>query len=212
MKSWDDYLSAIRPWLPDCPDMIIRDAVKDAAAEFCEETECWIESADLDVVPGEREIPIASLIVPTSMTIVHPVWMGNEDGDIEPRSPRWLDRNRPGWRYENGTPEFFTIPVRGTILRLAPHPETALSLVVEVAVKPSDIATDGPDDLYEDYRKEIQSGAIAILADIPNKPWTNDKLVMSNNAVFESGKARALIRSTRGNTRAPLRTTINYRF
>lgn len=211
MKTWDDYLSDIRPYLPECPDLVIRGTVKDVAAEFCEETECWIESADLTVVPSEREIPFASLIVPTTVTIVHPVWLGNEDGEIEPRTPRWLDRNRPGWRYANGAPEFYTMPVRGTVMLLAPHPETSLTLQAEVAVKPSDLATEGPDDLYEDYRVPIQAGVIAVLADIPNKPWTNEKLVLRNTAAFEAGKARALIRSTRGNARAPLRVPMNYR-
>ena len=212
MKTWYDYIDSIRPYLPECPDVVIADAVKDAAIEFCDETECWIETTDIVVVPNEREIPFASLTFPSTVTPVHITWLGNADGDLTARTPRWLDRYRPQWRYENGPPEFYTMPVRGTVLLLTPHPEESLTLDVEVAVKPSDTATEGPDDLYEDYRKEIQAGAIAALAEIPNKPWTNPKLAERSFATFEAGKGKAIAKATRGNARAPLRTASDYRF
>jgi hypothetical protein len=104
------------------------------------------------------------------------------------------------------------MPLRGSVLWLAPHAEVQLSLDATVALKPTADSTEAPDDLFEDYRTPIQAGAIGALAEMDGKAWTSGKNAMKFGAIFEQWKGKALLRQSRGNTRAAIRTTSNYRF
>jgi hypothetical protein len=212
MIAWSVYVDSIRPYLPNCPDVLLRDSVMESAAEFCAETLCWQDTASFSVAPNERDIPFAALVTQPNTVVQQIMWLGNADfPNLLPRTQFWLDRNCSGWRTDLGQPKFYTMPVSGTTLWLAPHTDTLITLNCVVALKPAQSSTDGPDDLFEENRIAIQNGAIAIAADVPGKPWSNPAYVQRYGGLYNAAKGPALIKATRGNTRAPLRTTSNFR-
>jgi hypothetical protein len=211
LKAWGDYVSDIRPYLPECPDVLIRGAILDAAVKFCEHSLCWQDTMDVQVTVSERDITLST--DDDDILVVRPMWVGNEDGgELEAKVPHWLDRNVADWRYSTGTPKYYTMPLRGTMLWIVPHTDTAMTLDLMVALKPGPDSIEGPDDLYYDYREAVQSGAIAALAGIPNKPWTSDKLMVLHDTNFNRWRDIALVRASKGNTKAPIRVLNNHRF
>jgi hypothetical protein len=210
MRTWDDYMPDARVLLPECPDLVIRGAIRDSAIEFCEQSLCWQDTMDMPVMTSERDVPLNT--DDDDILIVHPLWIGGEDiNDLVEKTPKWLDRNVPNWRYETGTPKYYTIPARGSILWLAPHVETNTTYDMQVALKPGPDSTEGPDDLYNDYRAGVVAGAVASLSIIPGKPWSNPALAAVQLALFNEWVATASTRVARGNTRAPIRTRMSYR-
>ncbi|HQR20119.1 MAG TPA: hypothetical protein PKV98_04595 [Burkholderiaceae bacterium] len=210
MRTWDEYLSDVLVFVPECPDVVARGAVRDAAVDFCENSLCWQDTTDVYVLPSERDIPLTT--DDDDILIVRPTRVGTRDlGDLEPKSARWLDRNLPGWRYDLGTPKYYTIPTKG-VLWLAVHTDTAITLDLQLALKPGPDSTEGPDDLYEDHHLAIASGAIAQLASMPGKPWSNPALMALHAGIFTQARAAAGVKAARGNTNAALRTSFNHRF
>jgi hypothetical protein len=210
MRTWDEFLPEIMPFVPECPDVVVRGAVRDTAMEFCEETLCWQDTMDARVEVSERDIPLST--DDDDIVIVRPLRIGTEDdGELTPKSTRWLDRNVADWRYETGTPVYYTLPMNG-VLWLAPHTDTAFTLDLQVALKPGPDSTEGPDDLFTDHRAAIQAGAIARLCVMPGKAWSNPALVTMFQGVYLAKRAAAAVRAARGNTNAPIRVASDHRF
>jgi hypothetical protein len=211
MIRWGDYLDDIRMFLPECPDVVIRGAVRDVAADFCEATFCWTDTiSGIVVAVDDRDIALS--FPDDNVEIVQPLWLGADGLDLTPKPQGWLDRNVTNWRYETGTPLYFTMPVKGAVVWLAPHTDTALTLDATVALKPGPNSVEGPDDLFVNYRIPIQAGVVSILALTPGKAWSNPKLAMANADAFNLGKAKALTHQSRGNAGARVRSTLNHRF
>ena len=53
MATLDSFLPLIRGRLPGCPDIVLKDGVRDAAIEFCRRTELLSAHIDLAVVAGQ---------------------------------------------------------------------------------------------------------------------------------------------------------------
>jgi hypothetical protein len=215
MKRWTEYIYNCAPSLPDCPELLIHDAIRDAAIEFCEHTFCWQDTIDARVTPTDRDIELTTN--DDNIQIVRVMWIGGSEQGMAfsapvAATPQWLDDNLYNWRYMLGVPTHYTMPLRGSILWLAPHPAIPITIDLQVALKPGPFSIEGPDDLYNDYRNAIQSGAIARCAVIPNKAWTNLQLVAMHAGNFNHWRDIALLRASRGNTKAPIRIKADHRW
>lgn len=211
MKRWDEYLFGVAPSLPDCPEIMQVDAIKDAAIAFCEHTYCWQDTLDVRVVPSDRDIELTTN--DDDIQIVRVEWIGGDQLNApEAKTLQWLDDNVWNWRYDLGTPVYYTMPLRGTVLWLAPHPAIPITLDVLVSLKPGRASIEGPEDLFADYQEAIQSGAMSRLMMIPGRAWSNPQLAIMHNANWMRWRDIAMARASRGNTRAPIRIKANYRW
>ena len=82
-------------------------------------------------------------------------------------------------------------------LRFYPTPDAKYGFNGNAVIKPSRTATGVEDFIFETHSKAIASGAIASLAAIPGKEWTNPDLAMMYRQGFIKATDDARGRDTR---------------
>lgn len=198
MATLEAFLRDVTPAALRCPAMMAMDAIRDAAAEFCERTLVWRvlfdglaadAAGDLNVSPppnGEVERVLE-------------VWADGER--LEPALESSLDRARPGWRDATGRPGAFIVyPDHAIRLYPAPGDQASTSIRVQSALKPADAAEVVPDLLFKQWRQPITAGARARILDQPGMPWFNAGLAAVYRQQFRDGVSRAKAAMLKGNT------------
>ncbi len=157
-----------------CPTAVLRDAILQAAEDFCERTWLWKdEAASVITVDGETEYSI-------------PAPVGT---DILAVADLALDGNR--------TP--FTSPLRDTV-RLWSAPAPGLELVATVVLKPNKRSKGLPDRLYNEWLDAVSAGARAKLLDMPGTDWFSPQLAEKYRIEFDRvWVPRARVEISRGN-------------
>lgn len=77
---------------------------------------------------------------------------------------------------------------------VTPLPSQSSTFDIMVACEPTETAKSIPDEIYNEYRDTIISGAIMRLAIIPNTSWTDMNLAVVHRGIYEDGVARALVK------------------
>lgn len=209
MKSYDDFLPYVLSDVPGCAEIVAIQAVRNTVIDFCEKS-CVVQ-VDLDPVTllaGEatydleppqnrrvtkvmklfyrnRELPPMALDAIPSATFFNPEAL-DADGRSEPQA--WSQKD---------TDTFTVLPI--------PKSREIDAITIRAALKPTRNSTACDDVLFEDYAEYIGAGAKARLMIVPNKAYTNPKLVATQNEFYMQGVNVARQRATRGHTRASLR-------
>ena len=98
---------------------------------------------------------------------------------------------------ETGEPREFWVYADNSI-RIFPIPEERTSLKVYAVLKPSRSGTGVEDWIYETFADTIVSGAIAQLAMIPGKEWSDIAMAGMHKGLYERAITNARIRDFRG--------------
>jgi hypothetical protein len=203
MKLWSELYDLVMPDLPGCPFAAVNSALRQSTIVFCEQSLAWKEEhPPVAVLPATAEYAF----IPPTGAAVHAVTYAQFNGkEISPHmgEPHFATR---AWRNQTGTPQY--VLGGATSLRLVPEPDTAGTLTMVVALKPSASAAGIHEVLFNEYREAIVHGALARLMLSPRKPYTNTQLAQYHQQQFAIETAMAGTRAARSYTRAPLRTAI----
>jgi hypothetical protein len=203
MKLWSELYDLVMPDLPGCPFAAVNSALRQSTIVFCEQSLAWKEEhPPVAVLPATAEYAF----IPPTGAAVHAVTYAQFNGkEISPHTgePHFATR---AWRNQTGTPQY--VLGGATSLRLVPEPDTAGTLTMVVALKPSASAAGIHEVLFNEYREAIVHGALARLMLSPRKPYTNTQLAQYHQQQFAIETAMAGTRAARSYTRAPLRTEI----
>jgi hypothetical protein len=96
-----------------------------------------------------------------------------------------------------GEPREFWVKADRSIV-IFPTPEENVQLKVYAVLKPSRSATGVEDWIYETFADTLVSGAIAQLAMIPGKEWSDIALAGMHKGLYERAITNARIRDFRG--------------
>lgn len=169
-----------------------------------------ISSTSLDAYTslGDMSQAIIRLTTPVAGAVIADVLDGqlNTGQRLQATARPTLESDYFGqWESKLGMPQKFCMHDEQSI-RLVPAPFEMMrnALVLHVALKPAQDATTIPDDLYERYSGDIEVGAIAMLLEVADKPWTNQPKSSSLMDDFEARIRRARNRAIRGFNRAPI--------
>lgn len=203
MKLWSELYDLVMPDLPGCPFAAVNSALRQSTIVFCEQSLAWKEEhPPVAVLPATAEYAF----IPPTGAAVHAVTYAQFNGkEISPHTGELHFATR-AWRNQTGTPEY--VLGGATSLRLVPEPDTAGTLAMVVALKPSASAAGIHEVLFNEYREAIVHGALARLMLSPRKPYTNTQLAQYHQQQFAVETAMAGTRAARSYTRAPLRTAI----
>lgn len=141
-----------------CPTAVLRDAILQAAEDFCERTWLWKEQVSLETVAGQTEYT------------VHP--------------PRGAEVLAVAGVTMDGDTGHFTTPDRSTI-RLWSEPEAGREIVAQAVLKPSRTAKALPDFLWTQWQDAISVGARYKLLDMGGSEWFNPQLSDKYRLEFE---------------------------
>lgn len=183
-------------------------AIRDTLIDFCERTQIWRYSpAAVNSVAGTAEY---ALTVPAETALSDILWAeyNGEAPPLLPKSIAELDALFPnGWRSEEGEVDFYYLTLEGKIrLALTPSSGVTGAIKTEVSLKPTATATSVDDFLYTEWRREIGCGARAMLMGQADKPWSNAKQAVKEQADYMEAVGEGGYTADRSGTRAPIRT------
>lgn len=206
MRPWLDFYDLAVPDVPGCPLAMLDSALREAAIAFCEQSLAWkYEHPDIAVVAATTEYPF----VPPADAVVHAITYAQfADKEIKAHTSEQNLRIWD-WRHQTGAPEYVLGGITG--LTLVPTPDTAGTLKLTVALKPSKDAPGVDDGMFDEYRQAIVHGALARLMLSPKKPYTDAALGMAHQQQCAMQTGAAGTRAARNYTRAPLQTTLSQR-
>ena len=207
MKTLDAFLSRLLPLVPSCTDPLARQALLDAAIEFCEESHvlqvtsdpqavtAGVNTYDLDLPSEEDAVCVlkawygTTLLSPAPRVHVNSIlaYTGSAGGVDQPMGP-------PKWYYEIAPGTICIYP--------APDQSAELMFSARVATKPKRTATQLNDMLFDNYIDAIIAGAQARIVAIPGQFFTANPAKAEQ--AFRIGISRAKGISIRGQVQASL--------
>ena len=202
MKLWSDYYPWVKPIVASCPDPIVDRALCDAAIEFCEMTQAFVENQTFKTKPGVSEYDTyTDSGLPAMVTAVT---MANN----RPLHPIYIDAltNAYGnsWQTVTGQPWYF-LGFNEDSLVLYPTPIEVESGVMTLSSRPKRSATGWDPRLFERYGEIIAHGALGRLLNQTGTPWENRDAGAQRVVAFKQG-----INKVRAKTQAAYTTATVY--
>ena len=201
------FASRISPHVPGAPAALVRQALIDAATEFCTRTNAWNEIQDAILTSANNadyELELPSGAIPL---IVEEVW--SEGDRLVPLTMAQLHLVLPDWQTAIGTPAYYNSEFDMLGFRVFPAPAASgLKLRIRGSFAPTEASESLPDFMWTKYRETLASGAKARLLVAPESvAWSNPKLGAYHQALFDSGIADARIAVLHGRVAGTLTVT-----
>lgn len=196
------------------PDSTLTDwAVVEALRDFCRHTGLWRYELDrINIVADTATYAFTDIDADGANVLDSIVWAkykanGEDDdqfSDLWVIEGDWEEKIRQAaWSFQDSTqPNSIMIDhnTGGTagnrtesekLFRVYPIPDTASTagLLIKVQVKPAIGATSVPGIFWNDYHKVITHGAVSILQNMTNKPWSNKDHAKDNWNQYKAGRS-----------------------
>lgn len=184
--NWDGFGPLILPYATTCPVPLLEQHARLAAIEFLAHTKAW--QADLSPLAANGVLTSFAMAPPTDAKVEKLISVSITDayGNVTEASLKTEgDRSRLARR---STDVMASTQDRAT-LRLTPAQPVGSSIVIRVALKPTQAAASLPDEVFEQYGHQIAKGALATLLAIKDKPWTDTSLARLQFIEFNNAKA-----------------------
>lgn len=202
MHPWKDFEPLVALHVTGCAPLAMREAVREALEEFCTKTHIWtVEAGPFDVRQGVADYDLPVDIDQRALVVKRVKF---KDRPIEIVNTERLDGSLPTWTSsgQGAVPLMCRVFVEdgAQFVRLFPVPSETVKSALRfwVAVKPASNSEQVPDFFYEDWRRVLASGAVAKLAAVPGKDYTNPDLAVYHQRLFQMGVARAMNRVATG--------------
>lgn len=185
MNWQDDFLPLVLPYLPGCPESIAVEHLIQSARVFARKSLAWnyelplitttlqsdgtTPTANYFLPLGADEMLVKVLSVDVNGCLYYPL----NDGSLSRR----IVRDQCGGRIAQVIKSDPSITITPTV-------SSGQAIFAQVAVMPtSDTDSEWPDSL-EEYAKDIAAGAIATLAMMPKKTWSDTSTAAIQEAFF----------------------------
>ena len=208
MASFESLIKDVLPYVPGCPDSLIKNNLRSATIELCEKSKAYTYDLDpITTISGTYEYEFDQ----PSGTDVHQILWATYDGhDLDPISPRSLELNYPDWRDKSGTPTVYLQKTPDTFwLVPVSNSKKVNGLLLNVALKPSRTTNSIDTNFSNDYRDGIIYGAVYRLLRMPSKEWTDPVAAADYFNLFQAQVADAELRGRGGDT--GVKRTVKYK-
>lgn len=198
----------VQVYVPDCPQALIVEAVRQSCIEFCQESRFWRKELDaFYTVATDAEY---ELTPPTDSAIADILVIKVNKEPVEPKTQDDLEAIYSEWREQNGKPKYFFMRDKTNIV-LVPIPDAAYPVRLLVALKPTQTAQGVDLIIFEEHKEAIKFGALAYLMMMPNVAWTDQQSSIFYKQQFEEKTNKAKVKAEQGfNLRKSFRVKPNY--
>lgn len=182
----------VRQHANQCPDVTINTAVVKCLREFCRQS--WYLQELLPPIDIVANQATYTLVPSTGFDIINVdtmkvsgypyVAVSLQDIDDMPDNTAYM-----GYSFE---------PTN--LLTLYPTPTSAMAaaLSVRITEMPQETATTIPDTIYNYYKTDLVSGALAYILSMQKESWSNPSLAAAKEVEFRRGIYNAKMRRSRG--------------
>ncbi len=171
MINLSQFFPRLIPSVIGCSEPLAQQALIDSAIAFCDQS--LAVTVNLDPVTLPVGMSAMELEPPTGTTIsqILYVWYDKKLLNAVPYG------QMTNIFREDGTPVDYTVEYIDEVVNLmvypAPKEKVTNGLVVRAALRPTRDATQVHDILYQRYSEGIIAGAISVLCNMPDQPWTD---------------------------------------
>lgn len=174
---WEDCLTRIIPSAHGCPDPLAIDHVIDAARTFANRTLVW--QFEATPIPTVADVADYTLQLNSDQELVR-ILLCEVDG----RNYKIPGRVAGGQMQRRGNGGSVCTPTGPQDFRLSPAPnQSGLSIITELAVRPTLSSLGWPQDLNE-HQSDIIAGALSTLLAMPRVEWRDPAEAMVQAAKF----------------------------
>jgi hypothetical protein len=198
-----DFLPEVMQYVPDVPEFVALNSLRNAAIEFCEKTR--VIQVDIDPITLQDNKASYIIQTPPDMKFVDLVEAYIGDRLIIPKSSEELARiyRATDWRSLKGSTAYITRVVYPEI-QLVPYLETVTDEILRIraSLAPTRDATEVPESLYQEFVEQISYGARGRLYGTPKQSYTDKTMAREYLMMFRSAIGEVKTRVNRGLTRA----------
>jgi hypothetical protein len=177
----------VTPHVPGAPPVVVDEAIRDSAIEFCTRSLRWV--FDHGLISLKKNVKKYYLSSPECTDIEQEISVVYEE------NTDWI----PGTHYTLNEDK------DAILLETAPGADNSKALAVKLAIKPSTDATDMDRRVFDDFYKAIAAGAVSLLKVQPDKPWSDLAGSQVDATMFVGGVIKGRIQRERKFTRGSLR-------
>ena len=198
MATFDSLIKEVLPYVPGCPDTLVKTHLRAATIEACEKSQAYLHY--LDTIITVADVYEYDFSQPTGTDVHQILWMIHDGNDLDPISPRSLELNFPDWRNRSSLPKVYLQKTPDTFW-VVPVPSSSKTNAIRlsVALKPTRTSNNINTDFSTDYRDAIIYGALYRLLRIPSKDWSDPVASSDYFALFQAEIADAELRGRAGN-------------
>lgn len=179
----ETLIPLVRVEVPECPDILVQNAILRAAIEFCEKSTFWRETIDeLHVSANVAEYDIET---PSGATMSEIIWATYDDNPLTAKTESQI------LAYTSGAPSYYAL-LNPRVIKIAPTPTGAGIVRLRAALKPKPTATSIRDYVYDEWSEAFYHGALERLFMMPGKPWSNPELALFHQQQFTNAVEDAL--------------------
>jgi hypothetical protein len=199
-----DLLPELLTHAPNAPEPLALRYLRETAKVVCRRTRLWRESDEIAVTTPEYE----GLCSIQDAAIFEIEWARLGEHDLEPVTPAWLDRNRPGWQVdtEEASPRYVTQLNPSTVTIV---PRATGTLKLRLILETSRDAEALP-DFFEMHAAELGKGAAGALLLAPHQDLTNPKIGAMLIGEFNDWLNTLAVQAVKGQQKSRLRTTAQF--
>lgn len=199
---YEQFLPEVVQYVPDVPEFVAINAIRNACIEFCEKTRAI--QADLAPVSLESGKANYALLTPPDTKFVDIVEAYVDGTLLVPRSSEELARiyRYTDWRTAEGSPYYIT-RINYPEVQLVPFTSQAngQQLKVRVALAPIRESTEVDEQIYEQFLEYIGFGARARLYGTPKQAYYDKSSAVDYTRMFRAGINEVRTRVNKGLTR-----------
>lgn len=210
MANWEAWYDEVLPDVPGCPQNVAKNAIRNAAIEFCERTYVYVvDHPAIDVV---ADVGAYAWSPAADLKVVRPDSVWFQGSPLDPVTRSDLSDMYTDWTAAKGTPRYF-VQERVDQLILVPKPVATVTgaVTAKVSVAPSRASTSIPDFLWERYLEDIAAGAKGRLMAMAGKPYTNPQMAAVQAQAFDDAVGAVNLKAFRGHGRARINSRLGRR-
>lgn len=204
--SYEDFLTEVLPYAPNCSEPQAINAIRNACIEFCQKT--LFLQQDMDPITVQATVGTYEVDVPTGYklgTIISLYWDGIY---IMRKTQAELEKIYGlNWQtIDTGVPRYFTQfdPDTFTVC-LTPTENLTNGFEGRISLIPTKDSTTIDEKVKERFFEVIAAGALARLLRTPNEPYTDDAKAMAYLSAFRVGIQEASLYVRGGMNKAPMK-------
>lgn len=206
MTAFSSFYRYLMPLVRTVAEPAADNALRQAASDFCEQTNIWVEN--LDPISAVANVSEYDLESPTGSAVALVQSVSFDGRVLRPRAMDELDKLYPNayWPELVGVPVIYT-QVTDNAIQLVPTPQASVTngIRIRASLFPDNTATSLPDLLYSRYANEIATGAAAKLMGEQGREYYDPNMAVVYGRKFASAITQANARTLRSRTRASLR-------
>jgi hypothetical protein len=199
---FEAFLPNLTQYVPDVPELVALNAVRNAAIEFCERTLIW--QFDVDAMLAIKDVSTYEIDASAGVKFVDVMFGYYDDKLLVPRATdeltrlfRWKD-----WRTMKGEPAYITRLTAKEVI-VVPTPDKAgPKISVRAAFAPTRDASGVGVDVFENYVEIVCHGARARLYNTPGQPYYDKNSALEFDRRFRAGISEVRVMVNKSLTRS----------